>query len=191
MRTTYPVCCGICDDKRLRKVFQIMRGLGGYLQFSVFECQFTAMDLAKCRAVLAASSTTTRINSSPSIWVQPWRAASASCCAARVNDKEKVVQEVRVGENKPSKPYEQRADLDAGGADGLRERRAAVLLLDSAWFYGITMGMNQKNSRDGASFGCRTRNRSHGRWRRSWWRGRSTIRERFCGGTIWSRRRGH
>jgi CRISPR-associated protein Cas2 len=54
MRTSYLICYDICDDKRLRKVFQTMRGYGGHLQFSVFECQLTAMDLAKCRAALGA-----------------------------------------------------------------------------------------------------------------------------------------
>ena len=34
-----------CDDKRLRKVFQTMRAYGDHLQYSVFECQLTAMDL--------------------------------------------------------------------------------------------------------------------------------------------------
>jgi len=47
MRTSYLVCYDICDDKRLRKVFQAM-------QFSIFECQLTVTDLAKCRAELAA-----------------------------------------------------------------------------------------------------------------------------------------
>lgn len=54
MRTSYLICYDICDDERLRKVFQTMRGFGDHLQFSVFECQLTAMDLAKCRAALAA-----------------------------------------------------------------------------------------------------------------------------------------
>ena len=53
MRISYLVCYDICDDKRLRKVFQAMRGYGDHLQYSVFECQFTAMDLARCRAELA------------------------------------------------------------------------------------------------------------------------------------------
>ena len=53
MRTSYLICYDICDDKRLRKVFQTMRGYGDHLQFSVFECQLTATDLAKCRAELA------------------------------------------------------------------------------------------------------------------------------------------
>jgi len=30
-----------------------MRAYGDHLQYSVFECQLTAMDLAKCRAELA------------------------------------------------------------------------------------------------------------------------------------------
>jgi len=53
MRTSYLVCYDICDDKRLRKVFQAMRSYGDHLQYSVFECQFTAMDPARCRAELS------------------------------------------------------------------------------------------------------------------------------------------
>ncbi len=54
MRTSYLVCYDIADDKRLRRVFQIMRGFGDHLQYSVFECQLTAMDLARCRAALTS-----------------------------------------------------------------------------------------------------------------------------------------
>jgi len=54
MRTSYLVCYDISDDKRLRKVHQTMRGFGDHLQYSVFECQFTSMDLVRCRAQLAA-----------------------------------------------------------------------------------------------------------------------------------------
>ena len=53
MRFSYLVCYDICDDKRLRKVFQIMRKFGDHLQYSIFECQLTAMDLVRCRAELA------------------------------------------------------------------------------------------------------------------------------------------
>ncbi len=53
MRQTYIVCYDISDDKRLRRVFRVMRGYGDHLQYSVFECQFTEMDLVKCRAELA------------------------------------------------------------------------------------------------------------------------------------------
>jgi CRISPR-associated protein Cas2 len=54
MRSSYLVCYDICDEKRLRQVFQAMRGYGDHLQFSIFECQLTAMDLARCRAELEA-----------------------------------------------------------------------------------------------------------------------------------------
>ncbi len=53
MRTSYLVCYDISDEKRLRHVFQTMRNYGDHLQYSVFECQWTAMDLARCRAELA------------------------------------------------------------------------------------------------------------------------------------------
>ena len=53
MRTSYLVCYDISDDKRLRKVFKLMRGFGDHLQFSVFECQFTASDLVRCREATA------------------------------------------------------------------------------------------------------------------------------------------
>jgi CRISPR-associated protein Cas2 len=54
MRISYLVCYDICDEKRLRKVFQVMRGYGDHLQYSVFECQLTPMDLAHCRNDLSA-----------------------------------------------------------------------------------------------------------------------------------------
>ena len=49
MRASYLVCYDISDDKRLRKVFKAMRNYGDHLQFSVFECQLTPTDLARCR----------------------------------------------------------------------------------------------------------------------------------------------
>jgi CRISPR-associated protein Cas2 len=54
MRKSYLVCYDILDDKRLRRVFKIMRGYGNHLQYSVFECQLNATDLVKVRAELAA-----------------------------------------------------------------------------------------------------------------------------------------
>lgn len=53
MRNTFLVCYDICDDKRLRKVFRTMRDFGDHLQYSVFECQFSPIDLARCRHVLS------------------------------------------------------------------------------------------------------------------------------------------
>ena len=49
MRSTYIVCYDISDDKRLRKVFKIMKAYGDHLQYSVFECQLTKSDLIQCR----------------------------------------------------------------------------------------------------------------------------------------------
>jgi CRISPR-associated protein Cas2 len=54
MRMSYLVCYDICDDKRLRLVFRLMRNYGDHLQYSVFECQMTPMDLTRCRAELGA-----------------------------------------------------------------------------------------------------------------------------------------
>jgi CRISPR-associated protein Cas2 len=53
MQNSYLICYDICDDKRLRKVFQVMRGYGDHLQYSVFECQLTPTDLVRLRADLA------------------------------------------------------------------------------------------------------------------------------------------
>lgn len=53
MRHTYIVSYDIADPKRLRQVFKAMRAWGDHLQFSVFECQLSRMDLAKLRAALA------------------------------------------------------------------------------------------------------------------------------------------
>jgi CRISPR-associated protein Cas2 len=49
MRRTYLVCYDICNEKRLPKVHKTMRGYGDHLQYSVFECQLTPADLARCR----------------------------------------------------------------------------------------------------------------------------------------------
>jgi CRISPR-associated protein Cas2 len=53
MRNTYLVCYDICDDKRLRMVYKTMRDFGDHLQYSIFECQFTSSDLARCRHSLS------------------------------------------------------------------------------------------------------------------------------------------
>ncbi len=52
MRKSYIVCYDISDDKRLRKVFKVMRGYGDHLQYSVFECQLTAIGLVRLRGEL-------------------------------------------------------------------------------------------------------------------------------------------
>ncbi len=52
MRNSYIVSYDIADPKRLRLVFKLMRAWGDHLQFSVFECQLTQMDLVRLRASL-------------------------------------------------------------------------------------------------------------------------------------------
>ena len=54
MRSSYLVCYDIADEKRLRRVFKVMRDYGDHLQFSVFECQLTPADLVRCRGELGA-----------------------------------------------------------------------------------------------------------------------------------------
>lgn len=54
MRNSYIVAYDIADEKRLRQVFKVMRAFGDHLQFSVFECQLTPMDLVRLRAELGA-----------------------------------------------------------------------------------------------------------------------------------------
>ena len=53
MRNTFLVTYDICEDKRLAKVHKTMRGFGDHLQYSVFECQFSQADLARCRHLLS------------------------------------------------------------------------------------------------------------------------------------------
>ena len=53
MRSTYIVAYDISNDKRLLKVFKAMRNYGDHLQFSVFECQLTPTDMARCRHELS------------------------------------------------------------------------------------------------------------------------------------------
>lgn len=53
MRNTYIVCYDICEPKRLRDVFKVMRGWGDHLQLSVFECRLTRADVVTLRAELA------------------------------------------------------------------------------------------------------------------------------------------
>jgi CRISPR-associated protein Cas2 len=52
MRQRYIVTYDIADQKRLRKVFKLLKGYGEHLQFSVFRCDLTNMALAKMKAEL-------------------------------------------------------------------------------------------------------------------------------------------
>lgn len=44
--TVWLICYDICDDKRLRKVYKVMRGYGDALQYSVFRCVLSDVQLA-------------------------------------------------------------------------------------------------------------------------------------------------
>ena len=52
MRNTFLVCYDISDDFRRSRVLKTMKGFGDHLQYSVFECQLNATDLARCRHML-------------------------------------------------------------------------------------------------------------------------------------------
>ena len=45
----YLVTYDICDPRRLRAVFHVMKGFGEHLQYSVFQCDLTAMRLVELR----------------------------------------------------------------------------------------------------------------------------------------------
>jgi len=45
MRTIYLIAYDICCDKRYRKIYPLMCGAGEPLQYSVFRCPMTAVEL--------------------------------------------------------------------------------------------------------------------------------------------------
>lgn len=52
MRQTYIVSYDISDPKRLRKVYQLLRGYGDHLQLSVFHCELNPRELVELRTRL-------------------------------------------------------------------------------------------------------------------------------------------
>ena len=52
MRQTFIVTYDVCDAKRLRKVFKLMKGFGDHLQLSVFRCELDPSDVVTLRARL-------------------------------------------------------------------------------------------------------------------------------------------
>jgi CRISPR-associated protein Cas2 len=52
MRQTYIVTYDVCDTKRLRKVFRLMKGYGDHIQLSVFRCELDARMLIELRGRL-------------------------------------------------------------------------------------------------------------------------------------------
>ena len=53
MRHAFIVTYDICDPKRLREVFRIMKGGGEHLQLSVFRCELDARELVELQGALA------------------------------------------------------------------------------------------------------------------------------------------
>lgn len=51
-RQCYIVTYDICDPKRLRKVFETMRGWGDHVQLSVFRCSLNRMELVQAQTEL-------------------------------------------------------------------------------------------------------------------------------------------
>ncbi len=52
MLILYLVCYDICDDKRVKQVFKTMKGFGDHLQYSVFRCELTEMNLIRMKTAL-------------------------------------------------------------------------------------------------------------------------------------------
>lgn len=46
------VCYDIANDKRLRKVYRVMRGYGDHLQYSVFRCLISELQLTQLKGKL-------------------------------------------------------------------------------------------------------------------------------------------
>jgi CRISPR-associated protein Cas2 len=53
MRCLYVVTYDICDSKRLRLVFRLMRGYGDHLQLSVFRCELSDRERVELAAKLS------------------------------------------------------------------------------------------------------------------------------------------
>jgi len=52
MRNVYVVCYDISNDRRLRRVYKVMRGFGEHIQFSVFRCELSARERIEMIAAL-------------------------------------------------------------------------------------------------------------------------------------------
>ena len=52
MRQAFIVTYDVCDPKRLRKVYKILRGYGQHLQLSVFQCELDAREKIELEAKL-------------------------------------------------------------------------------------------------------------------------------------------
>jgi CRISPR-associated protein Cas2 len=55
MRLLYVVTYDVCDDKRWRRVFKLMRGYGDHLQYSVFRCELSDRERVELMEKLSAA----------------------------------------------------------------------------------------------------------------------------------------
>ena len=55
MRLLYIVAYDICDKKRLRRVFRLMRGYGDRMQYSVFRCELSDRERIELAAKLTSA----------------------------------------------------------------------------------------------------------------------------------------
>lgn len=53
MRQTFIISYDVSCDKRLRRVYRLMRGWGDHIQYSVFRCELNARELVELRSQLA------------------------------------------------------------------------------------------------------------------------------------------
>ncbi len=53
MKANYLVCYDIRDDRRLRRIFNLTKGHGLHLQYSVFYCRFTWPELQRFKSRLS------------------------------------------------------------------------------------------------------------------------------------------
>lgn len=52
MRKVYLICYDVADDKRLRKTHKTLSGVGDPLQYSIFRCELSPMELQQLKATL-------------------------------------------------------------------------------------------------------------------------------------------
>ncbi len=52
MQKIFLVCYDVADPKRLRKVYQLMKGFGDPMQYSIFRCELSARQLQAMRETL-------------------------------------------------------------------------------------------------------------------------------------------
>lgn len=52
MRNSYIVCYDVSDEKRVKKMFKVMRRFGNHIQLSVFQCELNGVEKVKMIAAL-------------------------------------------------------------------------------------------------------------------------------------------